>query len=121
MARLARFARQLAKEIMRTDEEQLRLAGNTRSVSATVSSIVARVLAYSTGAVLLVVAFMFSVVLFAIVAAAGLLGLGFLWWKTRELRRQLRERPPGGHVIEGVSIRDAAAVDDAQRRAIQSR
>ena len=52
---------------------------------------------------LLVGAFMISVVVLAVVATAGLVGGAYLWWKTRELRRQLRERararPPGGRAL----------------------
>ncbi|MGB7990711.1 MAG: hypothetical protein WCF44_15035 [Candidatus Methylophosphatis roskildensis] len=62
---------------------------------------------------LLVVAFMFSLVFFAIVVAVGLLVWAYLWWNTRELRKQMRDRPPGGsaqppggQVIEGEVIRD---------------
>jgi hypothetical protein len=64
------------------------------------------------GIVILVGAFMLSVVVLAVVAAAGLVGGTYLWWKTRELRKQLRERtrnqpPPGGRVIDGEVIREA--------------
>jgi len=47
---------------------------------------------------------MFSVVLFAIVLTAGAIAMGYFWWKTRELRKQMREHPPGGAVIEGEVI-----------------
>lgn len=70
-------------------------------------TLLGKVLAYTAGAVILVAAFVFSLVLVAVVAAAGLLLVGYLWWKTRRLRRHLRENPPGGHVIEGEVIRDA--------------
>jgi len=49
---------------------------------------------------------MFSVVLFAIVLTAGAIAMGYFWWKTRELRKQMREHPPGGAVIEGEVIED---------------
>ena len=42
----------------------------------------------------------------------GLLVLGYLWWKTREIRRVMREAPvnrQGGDVIEG----EAVVVDDS--------
>ena len=66
------------------------------------------------GLVILVGAFMLSVVVLAVVAAAGLVGGIYLWWKTRELRKQLRERtrnrpPPGGRVIDGEVIREAGS------------
>jgi hypothetical protein len=49
---------------------------------------------------------MLSLLIFAAVAAIALLVGGFLWWKTRALRRQMRERPPGGRVIDGEVMRD---------------
>lgn len=66
-------------------------------------------------AVLLFFAFTFSLVLFVVLVAGGLLVWAYLWWKTRELRRQMRQRqetngmrdqPAGGRVIEGEVIRD---------------
>ena len=66
----------------------------------------------------------FSVMFFAVVVAAGVVIWGFVWWKTRELRRVMREaqarahegaqaaRPQdGGLVIEGEVILE---VDDEQ-------
>lgn len=55
---------------------------------------------------LLVVGFMFSVIALAVVAVFGLIGLGYFWWKTRALRRAIREqmaaaRPEQSMVIEG--------------------
>ncbi|MCB1906124.1 MAG: hypothetical protein KDH15_02045 [Rhodocyclaceae bacterium] len=71
----------------------------------------------------------FSVVLFAVVASIGLLVWGYLWWKTRDLRKAMREhaahgRPgtagPGGQatgageILEGEVIREVP--DDEARR-----
>lgn len=86
-------------------------------------SLLGRILGIAAGAVLLVAALMFSVVVFAFALAAGLLVWGWLWWKTREVRRQMREQmeaqrmgeaPPGGRVIEGEVIRDEER-DDGRR------
>jgi hypothetical protein len=60
-----------------------------------------RVAAAIVGAIALVVAFMFSVVALAVVSV-----IIVMWWKTRDLRRHLRENPPGGRVIDGDSSRD---------------
>ncbi len=65
-----------------------------------------RLAAFAIGAMLLAAALMLSAVVFAIALGAALVLGGYLWWKTRALRRQMRERPPGGHVIEGEVIRD---------------
>ena len=50
----------------------------------------ARVLALLGAALALVLAFTFSLVFLAVVAVAALAIWGYVWWKTRELRRQLR-------------------------------
>ena len=50
----------------------------------------ARVLALLGAALALVLAFTFSLVFLAVVAVAALAVWGYVWWKTRELRRQLR-------------------------------
>lgn len=39
---------------------------------------------------------MFSAVLLAIIAIVGTLGWAYLWWKTRELRKRLREASQQG-------------------------
>ena len=73
---------------------------------ATPPSLLGRVATILAGAVALVVAFMFSVVALAIVSVVILIGAGYVWWKTRDLRRRLRENPPGGRVIDGDDFRD---------------
>ncbi|WP_068637189.1 hypothetical protein [Thauera butanivorans] len=54
------------------------------------------------------VALMFSVVFFAVVVTVGAVAWGYLWWKTRALRKQMRDHPPAGRgmVIEGEIIRE---------------
>jgi hypothetical protein len=63
--------------------------------------LLARVVALALGAIVLVVAFVFSLVIFAIALAAGLLALGYVWWRTRSM-----PTPSGGRVIEGESRRE---------------
>lgn len=53
------------------------------------------------GVILLILGFVFSVVLLAIIVVLGLAALGYVWWRTRKLRRAMREQAPGGQVIEG--------------------
>lgn len=74
------------------------------------SSLLTRILAAVTGVILLVVGLTFSLVLLAVLAVAGLVGLGWFWWKTRELRKAMKQRPADGHVIEG----EAIEVDEIQ-------
>jgi O-antigen/teichoic acid export membrane protein len=71
-----------------------------------VPGVLGKVLAIAAGIVVMAAAFVFSILVFAVIAVAGLLLWAYLWWKTRELRKHLRERPPGGHTIEGVVIRE---------------
>jgi ABC-type bacteriocin/lantibiotic exporter with double-glycine peptidase domain len=61
------------------------------------------------GAVMLASAFVLSLVFVAIALAVVLGAGGYLWWQTRELRRQMRARmheqaQSAGHVIEGEVI-----------------
>jgi hypothetical protein len=61
------------------------------------------------GAVVLASAFVVSLVFVAIALGVVLTFGGYLWWKTRELRRQLRaemqrQRQPSGEIIEGEVI-----------------
>ena len=71
------------------------------------------------GAALIVLGVMFSMVLLVVLAIAGLAAWGYVWWKTRELRRTMRERPPGGQVIEGEVV--IVEEDDAAQRRTLSR
>lgn len=75
------------------------------------------------GAVLLVLAFMFSLLILAGVIIVAVSVYGYLWWKTRSLRKHLREQmrsqpsgAPGtgarsddtaeGNIIEGVVVHE---------------
>ena len=86
---------------------------------------VAQVLTAILGVIVLAGALMFSLVFFAVIAVAGLILWGWFWWKTRALRRQIREQMQAqsvdapdfepmaeGEVIEGEVIR---VVDEAKR------
>jgi Flp pilus assembly protein TadB len=100
---------------MQTDEKRSTLTGSDARFSTNAPSLPVKVLTFASAAVLLVVAFMFSLLVFAILVTVGLLVWGYLWWKTRELRRQMRERPPGGRVIEGEAVRDDESHDKVER------
>ncbi len=71
----------------------------------------AQALALVVGAILLVLGFMFSLVLLAVFVAVGLMLGAWFFWKTRHLRKAMREAaatrgPPqtGGDVIEGEAV-----------------
>lgn len=73
-----------------------------------------KLVALVAGTALLVLAFVFSVVLLAALVTGGLVLFGYFWWKTRALRKRLRENPPGGHVIEGEVIGDREPIRDVE-------
>lgn len=88
---------------MQGNDERYRLNG---AGAAPVAGRVGKALATAAGIVLVAAGFLLSLLAFAAVATIGLLGALYLWWRTRELRRQMGNHPPGGRVIEGEIIRD---------------
>jgi hypothetical protein len=76
-----------------------------------------KLLALTLSAGLFVLAFMFSLAALVIVAVGGMLVGGWLWWKTRAVRKQMREASVNanaghfreGDIIEGEVIRDTDA------------
>jgi hypothetical protein len=77
---------------------------------ASAQGIMGRILAGLTGVVVLVGAFVLSIVLFAFLAGGLLLLGGYLWWTTRRLRKRLQELAHQERVIEGEAVREG---DDA--------
>jgi predicted lipid-binding transport protein (Tim44 family) len=97
---------------------------------------VGRVLGFALGVVVLVASLIFSVVVFAILLGVAVLVGGYLWWRTRDLRRQIREqmqaqdagrgpmpdgasrerRPPAAddNILEGDFIREARRDDQKE-------
>lgn len=76
-------------------------------------SLTGKLLSLVLGAAFLVLAFMFSLVALAIVAVGGLAVWGWLWWKTRAIRKQMREQGPmatpadDAYIIEGEVVRES--------------
>lgn len=75
-----------------------------------------RILTVLAGATVLAVSLMVSILLFAVVMTVAVIAGARLWWKTRALRRRMREAPPhdpfaafrqefGGRIIEGEVVR----------------
>jgi hypothetical protein len=79
-------------------------------------SLVQKIIAVAIGLALFAVALAFSVLLFAAVLTAGAMAWGYLWWKTRAVRKHMRDNPPGGLVIEGEIIREVRTRDERRRR-----
>jgi predicted PurR-regulated permease PerM len=66
----------------------------------------ARAIAVIAGTALFVGAFVLSIFFFAAAFAIALVFLGFFLWKTRHLRRQMRQRFDQRDVVEGTVITD---------------
>ena len=73
-------------------------------------SLLGKLLALVAGAILLVLGFMFSLVLLAVFVAVGLTLGAWFFWKTRHVRKAMREAgamrnpPADGDVIEGEAV-----------------
>ncbi len=71
-------------------------------------SLLRRAAAIVPAAVLAAAALMFSAVLLAGILVVGALAAAYLWWKTRELRKGLRNFPPRGaehHQFQGEAFK----------------
>ena len=98
-------------------EEQPNAAPRMR-LNQSPPTLLGKLVAFILGAAFLVLAFMFSLVALAVIAVAGLALWGWLWWKTRAVRKQMREQmhmsepTPGaaaqrdGLIIEGEVVRE---------------
>lgn len=77
---------------------------------APATSLLGKAVALVSGAILLVLGLMFSLVLVAVVAVVGLAVGTWFFWKTRHLRKAMREAgamrspPADGNVIEGEAV-----------------
>ena len=95
---------------MQLDAPRARIGHQARAVSRAKQHVLKGLLV-AASAVTLVSAFVVSLVFVAIGLAVVLTVGGYLWWQTRELRRQMRARMQeqsysrsGGRVIEGEVI-----------------
>lgn len=105
-----------------TTEEQMKFSQRYARFNTQPQSLLGKVLTLVLGAAFLVLAFMFSLVALAVVAVGGTMLWGWLWWKTRAIRKQMREQGPGfspppteGHIIDGEVIRDTDAPPQSGR------
>ena len=92
---------------MLTNDEQLRLTGNDRPFHPP-SGLLGKILATAASAAVLVITFMLSLVIFAAIVGITLLVVGYVWWKTRAARRQMREAGESTTIIEGEARREAS-------------
>ena len=101
---------------MPTEQAQPRKPRNGARLRVHVSGPLGKALALAAAAVLLIVAFAFSVVLLAVIGLGAVMIWGYLLWRTRDLQRQLHEYPPRGRVIEGELTPSGDAHDKVLRR-----
>lgn len=87
---------------------------------ASTPGVLGKAVALVAGAILLVVGFMFSLILVAFIAIAGLTAWGYFWWKTRALRKAMRERTPAREPAGSGQVIDGEAVVVEEFRAEQS-
>ena len=93
---------------MHSDEPRARIGYRGSAVSRA-KNVALKALVVLGGALLLASAFLLSLVFLAIGLAVVLAFGGYLWWQTRELRRQMRARMrehphSSGEIIEGEVI-----------------
>jgi hypothetical protein len=74
---------------------------NLPNTSSSFPNLLRKLVAIVATIVLLGLALMFSVVVIAVILVGGAIAWGYLWWKTRELRKQMSNYPPRGVVREG--------------------
>ena len=104
---------------MRVNRRRIVISWGGPRASQPPKSLLGKVVGFAVGAVVLVGAFVFSLVLFAVLLSVGLIAGIYLWWKTRGLRRQMRAQPGGTphgvEVIEGEFTRDTKQDSEAGR------
>ncbi len=91
---------------MQPDQPRARI-GHRGGVISRAKQLALKTVVVLGGAVVLVSAFVVSVTFIVIGLAVVLTFGGYLWWQTRDLRKQLRARmqpQPGGEIIEGEVI-----------------
>lgn len=66
---------------------------------------------------LFALALMFSALLIAVVLTVGAIAWAYLWWRTRDLRKQMRMHSPDGVVIEGEAIKGEVIEGEVIRKA----
>jgi hypothetical protein len=75
-----------------------------------------RLLTVALGAIVLVTAAMLSVVLLAVLFGVGTIAIGYLWWKTRELRRQARTFGDDDRIVDVEVVDKDSVHNDPARR-----
>lgn len=75
-----------------------------------------RVTATIVSVIVLVAAAMLSLVLLAVLFGVGAIVVGYLWWKTRALRRQARDFGDDGRTIDAEIVQKESPEEDSAKR-----
>ncbi|MDQ7978857.1 hypothetical protein QYH69_16540 [Paraburkholderia sp. SARCC-3016] len=75
-----------------------------------------RLLALVMGAIMLVAAALVSVVLLAVLFVVGMIVVGYLWWKTRSLRRHARAFGDDARTVDVEVVQESSPRDDSTKR-----
>jgi len=93
--------------------------------------LLSRLIGFIITAALIVVGLMFSAVLLVFIVIAGVIAFGYLWWKTRAMRKQMREQQNArggaandvfgdddfkGEIIEGEVIHKVVCLEEEVKR-----
>jgi hypothetical protein len=96
-----------------------RIGYDGRRLGWGVRGLVSKLLAFAAAAVLLLGIIAISIVAFTVIVTGVLVVGAYIWWKTRDLRKQMRASSTDGNVIEGEVItrvvRDVESHDRNQR------
>lgn len=68
--------------------------------------------------VLIGLALMFSALLLMVIVIVGAMAWGYLWWRTRDLRKQMSKYSPGEVVVEGDVIEGDVIEGEVIRREV---
>ncbi|SAL04298.1 hypothetical protein AWB78_06894 [Caballeronia calidae] len=75
-----------------------------------------RLLAMALSVIVLVTAAMLSLVLLAVLFGVGTIVIGYLWWKTRAMRRHARAFGDDGRTVDVEVVHEHSPDDDSGRR-----
>jgi hypothetical protein len=75
-----------------------------------------RLLAVVLSVIVLVTAAMLSVILLAVLFGVGTIVIGYLWWKTRELRRQARIFRDNGQIVDVEAVHETSRDGSSPKR-----
>jgi hypothetical protein len=93
---------------MRVDNERRRFSQTGAAYRLQAPGVLSKLVTFAAGATVLAAAVTVSLlvfaVVFAVVLAGALLAWSYLWWRTRDWRKQMRARQSGGRAIRGDSL-----------------